>query len=140
MPQPKNTFIIRVNDIEYYSLVKEEVEYDPTKTEKLSVFLKINGQETIGTRASGASITGKIPWIIEDMEDKIQTALGMGHLNSLEISNLHSKSSVANEFLDSLTCCDLSEHGLNKLSFGGIALTAEPFEEEVVARMAKMCP
>ena len=46
------------------------------------------------------------------MEDKIQAALGMDHLNSLEINRLNSKSSVANEFLDFLTCCDLSEHGI----------------------------
>ena len=32
---PKNTFIFRVNDADIYSLVKEEADYDPSKTEKL---------------------------------------------------------------------------------------------------------
>ena len=34
-PQPKNSFKIRINDADYYSLVKEEAEFDPTKIEKL---------------------------------------------------------------------------------------------------------
>ena len=41
-PQPKNTFDIRVNDADIYNLVKEEVDYDPTKTEALIVVLNIN--------------------------------------------------------------------------------------------------
>ena len=41
--QPKNTFIFRINDNDIYSLVKEEVDYDPTKTETLKLkSLKIN--------------------------------------------------------------------------------------------------
>ena len=34
-PQPKNIFRFRVNGEDVYSLVKEEADYDPTKTEKL---------------------------------------------------------------------------------------------------------
>ena len=34
---PKSTFIFRVNDADIYSLVKEEADYDPTKTETLKV-------------------------------------------------------------------------------------------------------
>ena len=30
-PQPNNTFVFRVNDADIYSLVKEEVDYDPSK-------------------------------------------------------------------------------------------------------------
>ena len=41
-PQPKNRFIIRVNDADFYSLVKEEADFDPTKTELLFVGLNIN--------------------------------------------------------------------------------------------------
>ena len=37
LPQPKNTFIFRVNDADIYSLVKEEADYDPSKTETLQV-------------------------------------------------------------------------------------------------------
>ena len=39
---PKNTFVFRVNDADVYNLVKEEVDYDPTKTETLRVSLKVN--------------------------------------------------------------------------------------------------
>ena len=35
LPYPKNTFILKVNDGDIYNLVKEEVDYDPTKTETL---------------------------------------------------------------------------------------------------------
>ena len=41
-PLPKNMFTIRVNDADFYSLVKEEADFDPTKTEQLFVNLKIN--------------------------------------------------------------------------------------------------
>ena len=41
-PLPKNTFIFRVNDNDIYSLVKEEADYDPTKTETLFIDLKVN--------------------------------------------------------------------------------------------------
>ena len=39
---PKNTFVFRVNDADVYSLVKEEVDFDPSKTEALTVRLKVN--------------------------------------------------------------------------------------------------
>ena len=61
-PQPKNIFKIKVNDEDIYSLVKEEVDYDPTKTEVLEVYLKINDKLTI---------SGITPWIINDAEEKI---------------------------------------------------------------------
>ena len=41
-PQPKNTFLFRVNDADIYSFVKEEVDFDPTKTETLAVRLNVN--------------------------------------------------------------------------------------------------
>ena len=41
-PKPKNTFTIRVNDDDIYCLVKEEVDYDPSKTATLCVNLNIN--------------------------------------------------------------------------------------------------
>ena len=50
-----------------------------------------------------------MPWIIEDVADKVESALGMGHLTSLRIEGLKAKSWVANEFLDVLTCYDLPE-------------------------------
>ena len=128
---PKNIFKILVNDAEYYSLVKEEVDYDPSKTETLTVeSVKINDKETI---------SGSIPWIIDDVEEKIQTALGIGHLKSLYASGLESKSWVANEFLDVLYCYDLPENGLDKFIFSGFKKECEQFEEEVLTRLANMC-
>ena len=131
-PQPKNIFIIKVNDDDIYSLTKEDIDYDPTKTETLYVSsLKVNDKETITT---------SMPWIITDVEEKIQTALGMGHLTSLNISSLKCKSWVANEFLDVLTCYDLPEHGLEKLIFSRFRQQCGPFEDEVLARLANICP
>ena len=63
----------------------------------------------------------------------------MGHLNSLEIRDLNSKSWVVNEFLDVLTCYDLPEHGLDKFIFSSFSKNCGPFEEEVVTRLASMC-
>ena len=63
LPHPKNTFIFRVNDADIYSLVKEEPDYDPSKTETLKLFqLKVNEKLTI---------SGSMPWIIDDVEEKI---------------------------------------------------------------------
>ena len=63
LPQPKNSFTFRVNDADIYSsLVKEEADYDPSKTEELSVKLKVNDKE---------AITAPMPWINDDVEDKI---------------------------------------------------------------------
>ena len=62
-------------------------------------------------------VSTSMPWIINDVEERIQDALGMGHLHSIDIVNLDSKSFVANELLDALTCYDLPEQGLQKLSF-----------------------
>ena len=77
LPQPKNTFVIRINDADIYSLTKEEVDYDPSKTEALTLSsFKVNNKEIISVST---------PWIIDDVDEKIQGALGMGHLNSLYI-------------------------------------------------------
>ena len=63
LPQPKNTFIFRVNDVDIYSLVKEEADYDPSKTETLWVNkLKVNEK---------LIISEPTPWIINEVEDKI---------------------------------------------------------------------
>ena len=42
LPYPKNTFLFKINGDDVYNLVKEEVDYDPTKTETLKVKLNIN--------------------------------------------------------------------------------------------------
>ena len=63
LPQPKNTFEIKVNEADIYSLVEEEIDFDPTKTEKLySRSLIVNGTEII---------TGSMPWIMNDVDEKI---------------------------------------------------------------------
>ena len=69
-PQPKNTFVIRVNDAEYHNLVKEEVDYDPTKTEELNVKLNINDKTDNNDQPQWV-IEGSMPWILEDVEDRI---------------------------------------------------------------------
>ena len=50
-----------------------------------------------------------MPWITDEVEYKIETALGMGHLSILHIHALDCKSLVANEFLDVLCSYDLPE-------------------------------
>ena len=61
-----------------------------------------------------------MPWIIDDVEDKIQIALGMEHFTSLNIEYLNCKSWVANEFLDMLCFYDTPEQGLKKLTLPAI--------------------
>ena len=57
-----------------------------------------------------------MPWIIDDLEDKMQSALGVDPLTSLHIERLRSKSLVANEFLDALCCYDMLEYGIEMLT------------------------
>ena len=47
---------------------------------------------------------------------------------------------MANEFLDLLCSYDMPEQGLNKLSLNYFDSVCEPFEEEVVSRLANICP
>ena len=129
-PQPKNAFSFKVNDAEIHSLVKEEVEFDPSQTEKMNVDLKVNGVQ---------AIKGVTPWIISEVDEKIQTTLGIDPLNSLEIDGLNGKSWVANEFLDALTCCDTPDQGLDKLTMHSFRPSLEPFEDEVISGLANMC-
>ena len=86
------------------------------------------------------AIDDPMPWIIDEVEDKIQTALGTEQFYSLSISCLQCKSWVANEFLDLLTCYDLTENGLDKLTLYEVKEECEPFEEEVLSRLSNMCP
>ena len=43
-PQPKNKFVIKVNDVDIHSFVREEIDFDPTKTETLKVNLTITNK------------------------------------------------------------------------------------------------
>ena len=45
LTHPKNTFAIKVNGEDIYNLPKEEVDFDPTKTETLEVYLNINDKK-----------------------------------------------------------------------------------------------
>ena len=130
-PSPKNTFTFKVNDEDLYSLKKEEVDFDPSKTEQLAVNLKINGAEVISVC---------MPWIIDEVEERIQSALGFNQLTCLEIKSLDCMSWIANEFIDVLTCYDMPEQGLDKLILHDFKSQCAPFEEEVVTRLIKMCP
>ena len=64
----------------------------------------------------------------------------MGHLHCLEIDRLYSNSWVANEFLNVLTFYDLPEHGLNKLMFYDFRTQCALIEEDLITRLANMCP
>ena len=115
-------------------MTKEEANYDPSKTETLSVYLDVNDGP------NKRVVRGSIPWIIGDFEDKMQAALGVDPLTSLEIKLLKCKSSVANEFLDALCCYDMNEHGIDKLIISSLVKDCEPISEEVVSRLAEICP
>ena len=58
----KNKFTFKVNDEDIYSLTKEEVDFDPSKTETLATNLKINEIQ---------AISDSMPWIIDEVEEKI---------------------------------------------------------------------
>ena len=80
-----------------------------------------------------------MPWIIDDVSDKVESALGTSHLTSLKFNNLNCKSWVANEFLDLMCSYDIPEQGLEKLRLHFFIKSVEPLEEEVLTRIATMC-
>lgn len=92
------------------------------------------------------AIDRNMAWIVENVEEKISSALGMtaqgpNHLSVLHINRLScSKPWVANEFLDALACYNNTEYGLDKLTLRNFKKKCEPFSEEVVSRLANMCP
>ena len=47
---------------------------------------------------------------------------------------------MADEFLDALCCYDMPEHGLDELILESFSLKCEPFSDEVVSRLANICP
>ena len=55
--------------------MKEEVDYDPTKIEELNVKLCINDKKEYDNEPT-LVIDRSMPWIIEEIESKIQSALG----------------------------------------------------------------
>ena len=84
MPPPKNQFVLKVNDCDYYTLIKEEVDYDPSQFESFGcVKLVLNEVE---------ALTGNIAWDIEQFESKINQVYQGKPLDSLEIVEMDCKS------------------------------------------------
>ena len=89
------------------------------------------------------------PWIVEDVEEKISTALGANQLTCVRIHELVGKAVVPNEFLDLLTFY-VADNGLEKLEMRRFRIESEQggtldiqnahFDEEVLTRLANMCP
>ena len=79
-----------------------------------------------------------MPWIIDDVDEKVEIALGPGQLTCLHIEQLGCESWVANEFLDLMCGYDLQEQGLEKLVLSDFI--SEPFQDEVITRVANICP
>ena len=102
--------------------MKEEVDFDPSKTEQLGTFLNINDKKDInGEDGLEWPIDGYIPWIVDEVEERIETALGKDQLTSFSLLALNCKAVVANEFLDLLTCY-IAENGLEKFLFRNFAI------------------
>ena len=63
LPPPKNKFVVKVNDDDYYNLVKETIDFDPTKLEIIECeSIKLNGNK-FGT--DNSSNHGRIPWLLD---------------------------------------------------------------------------
>ena len=76
-----------MNDADIYCLIKEEVDYDPSKIETLEVHLNMNDIKNKKGKENWI-IFGSMPWIIEDVDEKVESALGPSQLSSLHILSL----------------------------------------------------
>ena len=56
-----------MNDTEIHSLVKEEVDFDPTKTEELNVYLCINDKKDIENEPAWFFDGSTMPFILEEI-------------------------------------------------------------------------
>ena len=110
-------FSFKVNDEDVYSLVKEEVDFDPSKTEECFIALCVND-------IKDWAMNGYAPWIFEDVEEKISTALGANQLTCVRIHELVGKAVVPNEFLDLLTFY-VADNGLEKLEMRRFRIESE---------------
>ena len=104
----------------------EEVDFDPTKTEELNVHLNINNKKDKYNGHENV-LDGTMPWIIEEIQSKIESTMGTEQLTSINIDGLNSKSWVANEFLDDLCNYDLPDKGLDTLILNCFQPRCEPF-------------
>ena len=94
--------------------MREEVDFDPTKIEELNVKLRINDKKDNDNKPAW-TIDGTMPWIVEEIESKVEADLGMEQLTSFHIVSMNCKSWIANEFLDNLCNYSLPEQGLDRL-------------------------
>ena len=128
LPPPKNEFILKVNDFDYYTLVKEEIDFDPTQIELFKCEkLVLNEVE---------ALSGQVPWVIEEVEEKINKVYQGKQLESLEIVGLDCKSNVANETFDLMAGLDLVDESLRKLLLREIKQNCFSLEGDVVSRLA----
>ena len=56
-----------------------------------------------------------MPWIIEEVEEKLNKVYQGKPLESIEIEGLECKSFIANQFFDFIVSLDLADNGLKKL-------------------------
>ena len=88
MPPPKNEFVVKVNDYDYYTLPKEDIDFDPSVIDLFKCgSLKLNGDK---------AHSGGMPWILNEVEEKLNKVYKGLPLESLEIFSLDCKSTVAN--------------------------------------------
>ena len=86
------------------------------------------------------AILGTTPWIIDEVEDKIQSNLGNSQIHNLYIAVLQAESWVVNQFFDLLLSQNFAEQGLRKLKLVHFKPKCEPFEDEIMSRLASKCP
>ena len=123
-PPPKNEFIIKVNGDDYYYLPKEYVDFDPSIIEVFKCqSLKLNGDE---------AISGSIPWILEEVEDKMNEVYKGLPLESLEVIELDCNSTVVNLFFDMMASQDLKDDSFEALIINKMTQQCFPLEDDVV--------
>ena len=77
-----------------------------------------------------------MPWIIERVEEKMDTVCQGNPLESLQILDLKCKPEVANGILDFMASQDLANDSLSKLVIKELWLECFPIESDVVSRLA----
>ena len=123
-PPPKNEFIVKVNVHDYYTYPKEYVDFNPSIIEVFKCkSLKLNDDE---------AHNGSMPWILEIVEDTMNSVYKGLPLESLEVIELDCKSTVVNLFFDLMASQDLKDDSFTELIIDRMTQQCFPLEDDVV--------
>ena len=121
--ESKNLYVVNANGQPYYNLpyLAPNHNYGSEEEEFLRATVVMNGLQILNQQT--------LHWNFFDMETKIEKAIQINELKTLQVQNLECKALVANEILDLIIGQNISEvDGLSEITLSGFKETCAPFD------------